>query len=388
MDFKSRNQIISEINQLLTEEGFETSNIYSQSCFDMFAKRKLLLILLKALVNIDTIYESHANEIKKISSAFHASPLIVGSKSRNTKLEEDVVYERHGIPAIGVETLKNMIIYGDCPEILADHGGYYVHINGDLLKEYRQDYSLSLKDLADLAHVTRETIYKYENGIARASTETAMALEEILNIKITLDIDILKINHNINTTNLSTNINSNNHINNNINSNNHINNNINSNNHINNNINSNNHINNNINSNNINSSNINTKSSNLNSNNIEKDLNEEDDKTKDLTNLGFGVVSTKKTPFDTIAKIDNANNANTSFIANLEEKRSSRSLQKIAISLKDLSLITSSESFFMINNIKTKEAVDGIPVVKSWEIKELEDYHDFLKIINERKENS
>ena len=73
-----------------------------------------------------------------------------------------------------------MIVYDEYPEILADRGGYYVKINGNVLREYREEYSLSLKDLADLAHVSRATMYKYENGIVRANTETAMALEEIL----------------------------------------------------------------------------------------------------------------------------------------------------------------------------------------------------------------
>ena len=35
-------------------------------------------------------------------------------------------------------------------------------------------------------------MYKYENEIVRANTETAMILEEILNTKVTLDIDLLK----------------------------------------------------------------------------------------------------------------------------------------------------------------------------------------------------
>lgn len=85
-----------------------------------------------------------------------------------------------------------MILYNEYPEILADRGGYFVKIDGNVIKQYREEYSLSLKDLADLAHVSRATMYKYENEIVRANTETAMILEEILNTKVTLDIDLLK----------------------------------------------------------------------------------------------------------------------------------------------------------------------------------------------------
>uniref|UniRef100_UPI00374434FE helix-turn-helix domain-containing protein n=1 Tax=uncultured Methanobrevibacter sp. TaxID=253161 RepID=UPI00374434FE len=181
MAITNRNQLIREVYQLLNKEGFETSNIYEQSCFDIVARKKLLILLLKVLVNIDSINESHVEEIRQISNVFLASPIIVGVKSKNHILEEDVVYERHGLPAIGIETLKNMIVYDEYPEILADRGGYYVQINGNVLKEYREEYNLSLKDLADLAHVSRATMYKYENGMVRANTETAMLLEEILN---------------------------------------------------------------------------------------------------------------------------------------------------------------------------------------------------------------
>jgi len=326
MEAKNRNQVIDEINQLLLNGGFQTSQVYYQSCFDMIARKKLLLILLKVLVNIDSMNESHVQEIRKVANTFFASPIIVGVKSKTSKLEEDVVYERHGLPAIGIETLKNMILYDEYPEILAGRGGYYVNIDGSILKEYREEYSLSLKDLADLAHVSRETIYKYENGIVRANSETAMLLEDILNMKITMDIDLFE---------------------------------------------------------------------------VPKDLEEsnqviDDEKTKDLANLGFGVIQTKKTPFDALAKLENnstKNNENLSgiesyhdpLIASLEKNRTTKTLQKIAISLKDLSLITESDPFFIINSENIKHSLDGIPVIKSWELKETEDSTEFLKLIKERK---
>ena len=103
MAITNRNQLIREVYQLLNKEGFETSNIYEQSCFDIVARKKLLILLLKVLVNIDSINESHVEEIRQISNVFLASPIIVGGKSKNHILEEDVVYERHGLPAIGLK---------------------------------------------------------------------------------------------------------------------------------------------------------------------------------------------------------------------------------------------------------------------------------------------
>ncbi|MDR0901110.1 MAG: transcriptional regulator [Methanobrevibacter sp.] len=334
METQNRNQVIQEINQLLTGSGFETSGVYHQSCFDMAARKKLLLLLLKVLVNIDSMNEAHVHEIRKVAATFLASPLIVGIKSRNYELEEDVVYDRHGIPAIGIETLKNIVLYDEYPDVLADRGGYFVNINGDILREYRDEYSMSLKDLADLAHVSRETIYKYENGIVRANSETAILLEDILNTKITVDINLFEVPEEKTLQK--------------------------------------------------------DEKGDLN----EKKNNPVNTKTKDLTKLGFGVVETKKTPFDALAKLENNLDSDTPnflngspLIASLEENRTPKTLHKIAISLKDLSLITNSESFFIINNEKIKESLDGIPVIRSWELKESEDSTEFLKIIKERQDN-
>ncbi|ADC46535.1 transcriptional regulator [Methanobrevibacter ruminantium M1] len=326
MAVTNRNQLIREVYQLLNKEGFETSNIYDQSCFDIVARKKLLILLLKILVNIDSINESHVEEIRQISNVFLASPIIVGLKSKNHILEEDVVYERHGLPAIGLQTLKNMIIYDEYPEILADRGGYYVQINGNVLKEYREEYNLSLKDLADLAHVSRATMYKYENGMVRANTETAMLLEEILNTKITLDIDLFEpyqedIKLKADTSNLNQ-----------------------------------------------------TQGTNA----------------QNLAKLGFGVVSTNKSPFDALAKAEIATKKKDNpLIANLnvQDEQNTKTLKKMAISLKDLSLVTSSDPFFVLADDKIKDSIDGIPVIKSWEMKEFENSKEFLKLIKERRNN-
>lgn len=328
-----RGHVLQEINELLANNGFETSHIYERSCFDMVARRKLLLLLLKVLVNIDGINGVQAQEIKKISHSFMASPLIVGLKSKSEHLEEDVVYERHGIPVIGLETLKNMILEGEYPEILADRGGYYVQINGEVLKEVREDYNLSLKDLADLAHVSRETIYKYEHGIVRACPETAMMLEDILNLKITLSIDLFKVKDSIKELDIQK-----------------------------------------------------PNESPLNENKI----NMNEFQPQKLIELGFGVIPTQKTPFDALAKLETnkkiSKNVETPLITNLEKNRKQRTLKKMAITLKDLSLITGSNSVFILDNEKIKESLDGIPVVHGWEMGEIETPAEFLKMIKERKE--
>ena len=188
-----RDHVLREINELLANHNFDTSHIYDRSCFDMVARKRLLLLLLKVLINVDGFTGQQAEEIKKVAGTILASPVVVGVKSKYEYLEEDVVYERHGIPVIAPETLRNMIVDDIYPEVFADRGGYFVEVDGDAIKEARERENLSLKDLANQAHVSRETIYKYEHGMVRASPETVITLESILNMKITLSVDVFKI---------------------------------------------------------------------------------------------------------------------------------------------------------------------------------------------------
>ena len=308
----TRGNLLQQIEQLLKSQGYKTSDIYEQGSFDLVARKNLLILLLKTFLNIDSINEHNAYEMKQLANIFLASPIIIGEKSRNGQLEEGVVYERYDIPTIGFETFKNMIIYNEYPEILADRGGYFVKIDGNVIKQYREEYSMSLKDLASLAHVSRATMYKYENGIVRANTETAMILEEILNTKVTLDIDLLK--------------------------------------------------------------------------QPQKDGIEYSDDVNDLSKLGYGVLSTTKSPFDAVAKMKTSDK-DSPLMTNIEKNRTEKTLKRMAIPLKDLSMVTTSEPVFIINNDKIKESIGTIPVIKSWELKEFENSKELLKMIKERKEN-
>jgi len=308
----TRGNLLQQIEQLLKSQGYKTSDTYEQGSFDIVARKNLLILLLKTFINIDSINEHNAHEMKQLANIFLASPIIIGEKSRNGLLEEGVIYERYDIPTITFETFKNMIVYNEYPEILADRGGYFVKIDGNVIKQYREEYSMSLKDLANLAHVSRATMYKYENGIVRANTETAMILEEILNTKVTLDIDLLK--------------------------------------------------------------------------QPQKDDIEYTNDVNDLSKLGYGVLSTNKSPFDAVAKMKSSDKQSP-LLTNVEKNRSEKTLKRMAIPLKDLSMVTTSEPVFIINNEKIKESIGTIPVIKSWELKEFENSKELLKMIRERKEN-
>ena len=336
----NREQILKEIKNLLKSYDFKTSEIYDRSCFDLLARRNDILIILKILVNIDSLTSSQAEELSKIAGTFLASPIIIGLKSKHTLLEEDVVYERHEIPVITPQTLCNIVVNDIHPEILAKRGGYYVKIDGPLLKQLRESMNLSLKELADLSHVSRETIYRYEQGNSQTYPETAMMIEEVLQRPITVSINVLETDK---------------------------------------------------------------------KNSLDRIIHE----PIELINLGYDVKSSKKTPFDAIsesteknndlqklqekledkldeiekirAEINKKTNSNNILITNMERGRNEKTLTNIANKTEDISSVTGYDALFVLNKEHKKESINKIPAIYTWELKDMSNIDDLLKLIRERK---
>ncbi|WP_303235953.1 transcriptional regulator [Methanosphaera cuniculi] len=342
VDYSSitRENILYDINILLNTYDFQTSNIYDRSCFDILARRDDILIILKIYKNIDSLTQTQAEELSKVAGTFLASPIIIGLKSKHNYLEEDVVYERYELPVISPQTLCNIIANEIHPEILSKRGGYYVKVNGELLKQMREKYNLSLKELADLSHVSRETIYKYEQGNSQTYPETLLMLEEILNTNLAVDINLFESDY-------------------------------------------------------------------------YKSLDRKIKEPRELIKLGYDVKSSNKTPFDAISerklenkklnklkeKLDNTlleveklksevnkqRVRNNILITNMERKRNEKKLNQIAEQTRDIAEITQNEALFVLENSKDKKTIKKVPSIYTWELKDMDNFEDLIKLIKERK---
>lgn len=294
----------------------------------MVARNEFLLLLMKVLINVDGFTGEQAEEIKKLSSMFMASPLIVGLKSKSELLEEDVVYERHGIPVIAIETLRSMVLEEIYPEIFADRGGYFVRMDGNVIKEAREEQNLSLKDLADLAHVSRETIYKYEHGMVRAFPETAMILESILNMRITLSVDLFKVPEHETT---------------------------------------------------VTRPNAKTGKT----ENQPRKLVDLGFGVVPTNRTPFDALA--KPEAEVLRDIQKNQGP---LITNLEKNRNQTVLKKMAVNVKDLSGVTGTDAVFIMEGKRNLKCIEGIPVVHSWEMEEMKTSKEFLRVVRERKECS
>lgn len=190
-----RAALTAQVLDVMERGNFEFSEKYPAEfmCFDIFARRNVLLLLLKVLTNIDSLSEGHAREIISIGNMLCASPLMVGTRTRNMEMEDGVVYERYNIPAITVDTFENVMLEDALPLTFSARGGYYVKIDGSLLKKIRTEGGISLGDVAENIGVSRRSVCKYENEDKCMTFKTALRLEDFLDESIVRPINIFFI---------------------------------------------------------------------------------------------------------------------------------------------------------------------------------------------------
>jgi len=193
VDLMHAEELTQNVIKVLTRAGFtlsERCNIRPRS-FDLAARRKSILLLLRVFSNVDGLSAETARAMQTLSSYLHGSPLVIGSRSRNSALEDGVAYFRHGIPSINIATLHDCVIEGVPPLAHAAPGGLYVKIDGERLKGVRTARSISLGELAAELGISRRTVSKYENEEMDSSIDVVLRLEELLGSELICPIRIL-----------------------------------------------------------------------------------------------------------------------------------------------------------------------------------------------------
>ncbi len=193
----NKESLINRAFVILTRAGF----IISERCdirprsFDIAVRRDNLLLLIKVISNIDGLNEETTREMQILSKQLHGYPIVIGEKTRDHSLETGVVYFRYGVPAFDIRTMQDYFIDDLPPLIYAEHGGLYVNIEGNILKEERIKKNISLGALASMLGVSRRTISKYEDGEMAASVDVAVKLEEVMDRGFTVSVNLFEKLH-------------------------------------------------------------------------------------------------------------------------------------------------------------------------------------------------
>lgn len=188
----SETENASAVREILKEAGFKVSQKCSSrpSCFDFAAKRDNVAILVKLHTDIDTFCPSEAHELRAIAEHVSATSLLIGMKTRGKPLEDDAVYSRYTISVVTSKTFENIVSRGAFPLIHAGPGGYYVEIDGEAVRRRRQELGYSIGKVAEMAGISRRTLYGYERGMAEASVTSAYNLAKALGLPVAKPINI------------------------------------------------------------------------------------------------------------------------------------------------------------------------------------------------------
>lgn len=185
-----KKELLDDTRNLLARAGFYLSKVCTirPSSFDFVARRDNALLLVKVLNNIDALSEEVAQELLFLAKHLDGIPILIGNRTGTGRLEDEVVYYRYNVPIITLDTLHDYL-HGVHPLICAAPGGFYVRMDGERLRDIRNERGISRGQLARMTGVSRRTIRMYDQG-ERATIEVAKKMAELLGEDILQPLDL------------------------------------------------------------------------------------------------------------------------------------------------------------------------------------------------------
>lgn len=172
MLFKKNNYEVLAFHDLIKKKN--------KFCFDFLVKKSNLFYLIKVFPNIDNIKESMLEDIKALCQLLNCQPILIGIKNRYNALDENTIYLREGLPFISSETIHTILNNDSYPYSLSRKGGRVVFLDGNLMKNLREQKSITRKEMAEKLEVTKRTVSAYENEKMHPSEAIGKRILELL----------------------------------------------------------------------------------------------------------------------------------------------------------------------------------------------------------------
>lgn len=193
-EMMKRAELLDASQSIFEKAGFNISRrcCSRPSCFDFVVRKKDQLAFVKTHTNIGSALVKEASDLRTISQCFSAAALFIGERTRDKPLEDDAVYLRYCVYTVTLKTLEDVVFRKQYPLVEAGPGGYYVQLDGKVIRERREKLGLSIGKMAEMLGVSRRTLYGYERGMAKASVSTAYNIAWILGVPVAQPINIFK----------------------------------------------------------------------------------------------------------------------------------------------------------------------------------------------------
>ncbi len=179
--------LVKKVKDALEYRGYNYAE-YEGGCFDIAAKGEKSMVI-KILANIDSFLPFQATNIKRVSAHLQSEPFIVGMRANKGPLEDGVMFERFGLPALTFNTFED-VIDGEYPEFRRLKGGLFGEIDSDALRTARVRKNLTQGELGSRLSVSKKTIYQHERGIGLANADFIKKAEIVLEERITRSVSI------------------------------------------------------------------------------------------------------------------------------------------------------------------------------------------------------
>jgi len=190
MTAANRPALLQLTRELLRGEGFEISDDVDTKnlAFDLMARDKDRLLIIKALSNVDGATITSTNELKILASFLKGVPMIIAERATRYDLERGVLYLRYGITIMSFDTMNDVLVEHVPPVAYSASGGLYVEVDGEKIKGLREASGLSIGDMARALGVTRKSVQMYESGRS-ATIDIGLKMEEFFKAPLIIPLD-------------------------------------------------------------------------------------------------------------------------------------------------------------------------------------------------------
>ena len=180
----TKKEIVKQVKEVIEKNGYLQVAIEGMhSAVDLIAEKKDKKLLIKVVENIDSVSRDVALELCKLADFIGAQPLIIGERSKNVVLSEDLIYTRFSVSCISAKGFEYLL--DGLPQPIAAKGiGAKVHIDGTKLKEIRRINNISAEELAKKIKISKSSIYRYEHNYAYVSLEVANRINNFFKSKL------------------------------------------------------------------------------------------------------------------------------------------------------------------------------------------------------------
>jgi len=179
--------LIDKIGMFLLKDGFTVKSL-TRTCFDMLARKQDKILLIKVLEDANAVNKLHVNEMNVVSSYISAVPIIIAEKAGN-KLEDNILYARFNLYTLNFNTFVSSI-KNKFPFVKRTQAGFTASIEGDKLREKREEKGYSLNYLSKRVGVTSRMIDKYEKGDSEITISKAMKIYDIFGHQVFKELNI------------------------------------------------------------------------------------------------------------------------------------------------------------------------------------------------------